>query len=85
MFLGLGTIVMGVIGHPLSKVQIVIGILQFFVTWNIIRYLWAIGWAVIPFLKSRTGEQPLRQGAATTGAYDVGAVKLNPFEKTGGM
>lgn len=65
----------------MSKVQIIVGILQIFVTWTTVRYVWAIGWAVLPFFMSKPGQEaPLKQAA-----YDAGIAKLNPFEKLGGM
>lgn len=91
--LGIGTIFMGVVGKPFSKVQVVIGIFQFFVGCSLIRYLWAIGWGVMVFLKgmasSQAGPQAAQGAQGAEGqqdkAYDLGpAAQPNPFEMGGG-
>ena len=41
---GIGTIVMGCVGKPISKTQIVIGIIQFLCAFYILGWIWAIAW-----------------------------------------
>lgn len=87
---------MGIAGTPTSKVQIIIGILQFCISWSFIAYIWVLGWAALMFLGGSkpapaTAPQAQAQGAyasqgpVVTGAYNMGAigVPVNPFESKG--
>ena len=68
-------------GKQLSKVQLIIGFLQFFIQWYVVSYLWTIGWCVLIFLKAGTPSQELlKDGQAATGTYDTGRVDKIPFE-----
>ena len=82
---------MGVAGRPFSKTQVVIGILQFFISWPVLSYLWAISWGVLALFRGLTSYQqppPMQATQGETGkGYDVGRIgqAANPFESMGGM
>ncbi len=46
---------------PISKTQLLIGVLQFATTWAVVGYFWAIGWGILLFREARKleEEQPL--------------------------
>ena len=71
-----------VAGKQLSKIQLIIGFLQFFVQWNMISYLWTLGWCVLIFLKSGAPAQeaPRQEQSAPGETYDMGRVEKIPFE-----
>lgn len=85
---GTGTIVMAIFGaRPISKVQLLIGLLQLLTIWSLIGFFWALVWSILMFWKTRRPTQGLASAGAE-GKPDmgrVGGVASNPFENRGGM
>ena len=78
--IGLGTILLSVVGFKqFSKVQLVIGIMQFASSWLIIGYIWSIGWAVLIFFKKTPEEQLLKPGAGGQDQYNERPIGANPI------
>ena len=72
-------------GKVFSKVQFMIGLLQFLTIWSLIGYVWSIAWAILVFWKSRPAQGLAKQDAMGVGISAEGLNKPNPFENPGGF
>eukprot|EP00826_Nyctotherus_ovalis_P053601 TRINITY_DN6989_c0_g2_i1.p1 TRINITY_DN6989_c0_g2~~TRINITY_DN6989_c0_g2_i1.p1 ORF type:complete len:147 (+),score=7.39 TRINITY_DN6989_c0_g2_i1:106-546(+) len=74
---GIGTILLGILGRPFSKIQVFLGILQFFIWPWFLRYIWVIGWTVLIFVRYFQARKAGAVEENPKGAYDINSIEQN--------
>ena len=62
----------------LSKIQIAIGIIQFFTCAAIIGWIWSIGWGILIVMKGFKGQKPAPP-TGTQGGFPHSGPKEGPY------
>ena len=70
---------MGALGRPFSKIQVVVGVLQFFIWPFFLRYIWVIGWTVLIFV--RAFQAPKAVDANVKESHDLDKVEDNNYDR----